>query len=124
MARTVELMSLEMPRMQDGVAMMPTTVQAVPVEFSKVARNSIKRLRPMNLFRHILYTRSDWVATAEAVLEHVLNSGGVFHFWGHSWEVDELDQWENLERVFAILEQCKGRGIFTDNTGLSEVAMS
>jgi peptidoglycan/xylan/chitin deacetylase (PgdA/CDA1 family) len=122
-ARTVELMSLEMPRMQDGVALMPTTVQAGPAGFSRVARNSLKRLRPMNLLRHVRYAKSDWVATAEAVLDHVLSRGGVFHFWGHSWEIDEMGQWQNLERVFAMLAQCKGRAVFTDNTGLSDAAI-
>lgn len=124
MARTVELMSLDMPRMQDGVAMMPTTLQAGPAGFSRVARNSLKRLRPMNLLRQVRYGKSDWVATAETVLEHVLSCGGVFHFWGHSWEVDQMGQWQSLERVFAMLAKCKGRAVFTDNTGLLDAAKS
>jgi len=123
MARTVELMSLDMPRVQDGVAMMPTTLQAAPASFSKLARNSLKRLRPANLLRHILFTKSDWVATAEAVLERILTHGGVFHFWGHSWEIDEMGQWQNVERVFALVAQCGGHARFTDNTGLSNLAM-
>jgi peptidoglycan/xylan/chitin deacetylase (PgdA/CDA1 family) len=121
-ARTVELMSLEMPRMHDGLAMMPTTLQARPAGFATIARNSLKRLRPMNLIRHVRYRKADWVATAESVLEHVLTSGGVFHLWGHSWEVHEMDQWRNVERIFAVLAQFKGRANFTDNTGLAEVA--
>lgn len=124
MARTVELMSLDMPRMQDGVAMMPTTLQAAPAGFTKSARNSLKRLRPANLLRHVLFTKSDWVATAEAVLERILTHGGVFHFWGHSWEIEEMGQWQNVERVFALLAQCEGRARFTDNTGLSEAGTS
>jgi peptidoglycan/xylan/chitin deacetylase (PgdA/CDA1 family) len=123
MARTVELMSLDMPRMQDGVAIMPTTLQAGPTGLSRVTRNSLKRLRPMNLLRHIRFAKSDWVATAEALLGHVLTCGGVFHLWGHSWEVDQMGQWQNLERVFAVLSQCKGRVVFTDNTGLSDAEM-
>jgi peptidoglycan/xylan/chitin deacetylase (PgdA/CDA1 family) len=122
-ARTVELMSLDMPRMHGGVAMMATTVQAGPVGFLRMARNSLKRLRPRNLLRHVLYGKSDWVATAEAVLQHVLSRGGVFHFWGHSWEVDQMGQWHNVERVFSMLAQCKGQAIFTDNTGLSDLAI-
>ena len=122
-ARTVELMSLDMPRMHSGLAMVATTVQAGPMGFLKVARNSLKRLRPGNLFRHMLYGKSDWVATSERVLERVLSCGGVFHFWGHSWEVDQMGQWQNLERVLATLSQCKGRAVFTDNTGLTDLAM-
>jgi peptidoglycan/xylan/chitin deacetylase (PgdA/CDA1 family) len=121
-ARTVELMSLEMPQMQDGVALLATTIQAVPAGLSQVARNSLKRLRPTIFFRHLFFGKSDWVGTAEAVLEYVLNRGGVFHLWGHSWEIDRMGQWDNLERVFAMLAQCEGRARFTDNTGLSIAA--
>ena len=121
-ARTVELMSLEMPRIHDGLAIMATTLQARPAGFATFARNSLKRLRPMNLIRHVRYRHADWVASVESVLEHVRTCGGVFHFWGHSWEVHEMDQWQNVERVFAALAQFKGRAKFTDNTNLSEVA--
>ena len=102
---------------------MATTVQAGPVGFLKMARNSLKRLRPENLLCHMLYGKSNWVETAEAVLQHVLSCGGVFHFWGHSWEVDQMGQWHNVERVFSMLAQCKGHAIFTDNTGVSDLAM-
>jgi peptidoglycan/xylan/chitin deacetylase (PgdA/CDA1 family) len=123
-ARTVELMSLEMPRLQDGVAMMPTTLQAGPAGFLRGARNSLKRLRSTNLLRHVRYGKADWLGTVEAVLEHVVNCGGVFHLWGHSWEVDRMGQWENLERVFAMLAHCEGNVEFTDNTGVSDAARS
>jgi peptidoglycan-N-acetylglucosamine deacetylase len=123
-ARTVELMSIEMPRMHEGVAMIPTTVQAGPAGLLRVARNSVKRLQMMNLVRHVRYGKSDWVQTAGAMLEHVLGSGGVFHVWGHSWEVDQMGQWQNLERVFQILAQSKKRAVWTDNTGLSDLAIS
>jgi hypothetical protein len=35
-----------------------------------------------------------------------------------------MGQWHNVERVFSMLAQCKGHAIFTDNTGLSDLAMS
>jgi peptidoglycan/xylan/chitin deacetylase (PgdA/CDA1 family) len=119
-ARTVELMSTELPQIQEGVAMIPTTLQAGPAGFSRVARNSLKRLRPVNFLRHLRYVKSDWVATTEAMLDYVLSRGGVFHVWGHSWEIEELGEWQNLDRAFALLAQCRGHAVFTDNTGLSE----
>jgi peptidoglycan/xylan/chitin deacetylase (PgdA/CDA1 family) len=120
LARTVELMSLAMPRIQSGIAIMPTSLQAVPAGFSTFARNSLKRLHPANLFRYVRYQKSNWAATAEAVLKRVLNRGGVFHLWGHSWEIEEMGQWQNVERVFALLAQCKGQAIFVDNTKLAD----
>jgi peptidoglycan/xylan/chitin deacetylase (PgdA/CDA1 family) len=124
MARTVELMSVDLPWTRDGIAMMPTTLQVGPSGFSRVARNSIKRFRPMNLYRHVRYSKSNWVATSEALLEHVLSFGGVFHLWGHSWEVDQMGEWENLERVFSMLSQCEGRAVLTSNSGLLDAAIS
>jgi peptidoglycan/xylan/chitin deacetylase (PgdA/CDA1 family) len=120
LARTVELMSLAMPRVQDGLAMMPTSLQAVPAGFSTFARNSLKRLHPANLIRYVRFCKSNWAATAEAVLDHMLEHGGVFHLWGHSWEIDEMGQWEAVERVFALLAQGKGRAIFAGNTKLGD----
>lgn len=119
-ARTVELMSLEGPRRHAGLALMPTTLQAVPAGFGCFVRNSLKRLRPGNLFRYLRYGRADWVATAEVLLQQVVASGGVFHLWGHSREIDQMNQWENVKRVCALLAQCRGRARFVDNTTLAD----
>jgi peptidoglycan-N-acetylglucosamine deacetylase len=63
--RTVELMSLEAPHQQSGVAILPTTIQAIPTTFSRVARNCLTRLRPINLVHYLSFGKPDWVATAE-----------------------------------------------------------
>lgn len=106
-ARTVELMSLARPRPRHGLPLMPTTVQAVPARMGAFVRNSVKRFRPANLLRYALTRDSDWVATMESILAHALQTGGVFHLWGHSWELEELSQWHNLDRALSILAQCR-----------------
>jgi peptidoglycan/xylan/chitin deacetylase (PgdA/CDA1 family) len=35
------------------------------------------------------------------LLDHVLGRGGVFHLWGHSWELDDNGLWPVLERFLA-----------------------
>jgi hypothetical protein len=35
----------------------------------------------------------------------VLDEGGVFHLWGHSWEVGEADQWTRLEEVLQAMKE-------------------
>ena len=45
----------------------------------------------------------DWSEMAADLFDICLQNGGVFHLWGHSWEVDEHDDWERLERVFAYI---------------------
>ena len=113
--RTVELMSLKMPHRRNGVAVLPTTIQAKPGAVSEVARNSLKRLRPANFVRYLLFQKPDWVATAEALLEHVLSRGGVFHLWGHSWEIEERNQWSRLEEVLRMLGGLHGTAEFLTN---------
>jgi peptidoglycan/xylan/chitin deacetylase (PgdA/CDA1 family) len=43
----------------------------------------------------------NWDELAIALFDQVAASGGVFHLWGHSWEIDASDDWDRLERVLA-----------------------
>jgi len=36
------------------------------------------------------------------MLDRVATRGGVFHLWGHSWEVDRLGLWDELEEVLRV----------------------
>ena len=41
-----------------------------------------------------------WDRVAIETLDFVVDNGGIWHLWGHSWEVDENNDWVRLERVF------------------------
>lgn len=102
--RTVELMSLDRPRKENGLAVIPTTIQAYSHRPFAYLRNCAKRRR--NLFTCFRYgMNGEWVSVAASMLELALVRGGVFHVWGHSWEVEEFEQWKALDRVFAALAQ-------------------
>lgn len=47
----------------------------------------------------------DVVALAQAILEHVAERGGVFHLWGHSWEIEDGQLWTDLERTMKLISQ-------------------
>lgn len=38
-------------------------------------------------------------------LEKTQKEGGIFHLWGHSWEIEELNLWWELERVLRFLRK-------------------
>ena len=42
---------------------------------------------------------ADPVELAKMMFDHVLGNGGVFHLWGHGWEVDESGLWGALEEA-------------------------
>jgi len=33
-------------------------------------------------------------------LEFIKKKGGIFHLWGHSWEIEEKGCWHELETLF------------------------
>jgi peptidoglycan-N-acetylglucosamine deacetylase len=120
-ARTVELLSLNAPTQTDGFSLIPTTVQAYSHTPLAYWKNCAKRLKPANLLRAIGGgTNQDWASIAIFMLERASESGGVFHLWGHSWEIEETGQWQALERVFSAMELRKRNGICVTNFELCE----
>jgi peptidoglycan-N-acetylglucosamine deacetylase len=101
--RSVELLSLDFPRMREGIRMLPTTIQAYPHAPFALARNAIKRMAFDN-WRFVAYGRStEWPALARSLLQQALISGGVFHLWGHSWELQATGQWQRLDEVLRYM---------------------
>ena len=104
--RTVESLSLDFPRPTAGLMLMPTTVQAHPHVVGAFARNLARRAAVRNLWLYLLHGRStDWLKLARSLLTHAVNRGGVFHLWGHSWELDATGQWGRLEDAFRLMSE-------------------
>ncbi len=102
--RSVELLSIDRPRAEAGLPVLPTTVQAHPHGLGAYARNLARRVAYRNLWLFLLHGRStDWLTLARSLLGRVLRRGGVFHLWGHSWELEETGQWRRLEDAFRLL---------------------
>jgi hypothetical protein len=53
------------------------------------------------------------------VFDEVLAKGGVFHLWGHSWEVDKNNDWYALRRVLDYISQ-RPEVTYLANSGLRE----
>jgi len=53
-------------------------------------------LTSLKFYRH-------WDVLALAMFERILAEGGVFHLWGHSWELEKNGDWERLEQVLRAL---------------------
>lgn len=104
--RTVELLSTRFPKPQGDIYIIPTTIQACPHHWSTYANNCAKRVSPKNFLNLVSHIRfSDWTETAKSLLQYVARCGGVFHLWGHSWEIDERQQWPQLEAVFSAMQE-------------------
>ncbi len=102
--RSVELLSLDLPRKLDGLLVMPTTLQAHPHGFATYAKNIAKRHAWRNLWLYVLHGRTtQWERLSQSLLDVVRHRGGVFHLWGHSWELEQAAQWDRLDEVLRFL---------------------
>lgn len=105
-ARTVELLSLQRPQTRHGISVIPTTLQAYPHRASSYLRNAAKRLSAEAVLNLLRGRRAkSWSAFADMLLGRAADIGGVFHLWGHSWEIEENGHWRLLDQVLAAISE-------------------
>jgi peptidoglycan/xylan/chitin deacetylase (PgdA/CDA1 family) len=99
----------------------PSALMEVPTSFHayRHLRDGPAALRmtggdPVRAGRYYLH----WDEWAIALFERVLVFGGVFHLWGHSWELEERHDWDRLERVLAHISR-RSDVTYVRNNGLS-----
>jgi peptidoglycan/xylan/chitin deacetylase (PgdA/CDA1 family) len=78
---------------------MPTTCQFYPhqrnVYFRNFASGGSWRLRRQGL--RVAVSHENWTDRLYALFNHACLHGRVFHLWGHSRDIDQLDAWEDLD---------------------------
>ena len=84
---------------------LPTTLQLYPHAPSVLWRNLLRhgrwRARWPQLRACLPHRATPDRVTA--LLEQLLQHGGVLHLWGHAWEIEQLGAWVELDRLFALL---------------------
>lgn len=45
----------------------------------------------------------DWELRAKLLFDLFLRRGGIYHIWGHSWEIERNNGWPKLERVLQYI---------------------
>ncbi len=79
--------------------LMPVTVQLFPHGRRVHLTHSLRRRNLRGLFTWTARLRvaTDLMQLTEAALDLITETGGMFHLWGHSWELDEHGLWPTLE---------------------------
>lgn len=49
-----------------------------------------------------------WIGLAKATFDHVCQNGGIWHLWGHSWEIEKYGMWNDLEEVLSYVANGEG----------------
>jgi peptidoglycan-N-acetylglucosamine deacetylase len=119
--RTTELGSLNFPARRAGLVLMPTTVQAYPHGLAAFAANAAKRMAFANLWRFVVHggTR-EWPELVCRLLHRACGDGGVFHLWGHSWELEDMGQWTRLDEVLRAMKEIAAHTPSLENGPLAQ----
>jgi hypothetical protein len=59
-----------------------------------------------------------WDRIAVETLDFILANGGIWHLWGHSWEIDANGDWRRLEAVLREVSSLSGQAAKLDNSQL------
>jgi len=84
----------------------PTAIQARRQTRLTLSILALSRIN-MALAPVLLQSRN-WIELAKKLFDICLNRGGVFHLWGHAWEIEQEDGWGSLEDFFSYLSYRKG----------------
>jgi peptidoglycan/xylan/chitin deacetylase (PgdA/CDA1 family) len=89
---------------------MPTTLQAYPHNRSNYVRNLVRLRAAGVLLRSVpdLVRFQDWLQLGKAMFDRVLSEGGVWHLYGHSWEIEKLGLWTQLGEIFEYVSKRSG----------------
>lgn len=89
---------------------MPTSIQAYPHSRSRYLRNLGRAFSILRTTEYLLRLQQAgrWVDLAKTLFDAVLRNGGVWHLYGHSWEVDELQLWNSLKEIFSYVSMQPG----------------
>ncbi|MDF2432941.1 MAG: hypothetical protein JWP44_2572 [Mucilaginibacter sp.] len=101
-----------------------TTLQLFNHSSFTYAKHLLIRARFID-FKLWLYSgaTSDFLKLADYYLNHIDMNGGCFHLWGHSWEIDKFNLWNQLETVFKHLSKRSGYS-YVENGQLSNYSQT
>ena len=88
---------------------MGTTTHAYQhlVDGPQIIRRTRSPRRAVGLWRN-------WELLGRRLFEETCATGGVFHLWGHSWEVDANDDWARLR---SMLEEISAHDVVAVTNG-------
>ena len=103
---------------------MPTSLQAFPHPPLDYLKNLGKRGNLSGLARYFSkYARcKNWVDMGKAMFDDVLREGGVWHIYGHSWELEEFGLWDQLQEMFSYVANRPGVIYATNGKALERAA--
>jgi peptidoglycan/xylan/chitin deacetylase (PgdA/CDA1 family) len=102
---------------------MPTTVQAYPHTRSNYLRNMARLGGVSALVQSAadMVSFESWIQLGKKLFDQALRDGGVWHLYGHAWELEKLNLWAQLEEVLNYVSGRDGVAYLTNAQLLQRV---
>jgi peptidoglycan/xylan/chitin deacetylase (PgdA/CDA1 family) len=100
---------------------MPTTIQAFPHGRANYVRNAARLNGAAELAKSsfdLLFFES-WLALGKKLFDRVLAQGGIWHLYGHPWELENLNLWPQVKEMFDYVARREGVTYLTNAQLLS-----
>ena len=96
-ARTVRMLSTQLTF---NPFEMPTSLQSFPHSSSTYLKNITRgRMKGLGTYLSHRPGSGNWLELGKSLFDCVLENGGVWHLYGHSWELEQLGLWDSLEKL-------------------------
>lgn len=99
---------------------MPVTFQLFPHRFAVHIKHALKdvNLKGIVNWFEVLKMESNLVKISNMAFNHVLQHGGIFHIWGHSWEIEQTGLWSLFEEILDHIANRQGVYYLTNSQTL------
>jgi peptidoglycan/xylan/chitin deacetylase (PgdA/CDA1 family) len=106
-ARTTRMLSQSLPFSRFE---MPTSLQAYPHPPMNYLKNLGKRRDLVGIASYVTkYSKcKNWAEMGKIMFDDVLREGGIWHLYGHSWELEEFGLWDQLQELFSYVSNRPG----------------
>ena len=109
-ARTTKLGGGTLP---EHPYLIDTTIQVYPFPFRKISPTRYypgkiiepytQRAKALHSLGVPYFSMYSWLSTAKATFDSILSKQGVYHLWGHSWEIEKYGMWDDLEKLLQYI---------------------
>jgi peptidoglycan/xylan/chitin deacetylase (PgdA/CDA1 family) len=88
----------------------PTTVQAFPHAPLTYVKNALKghNFGSIAKLSRSLHSTTGWIDFGMRTFDYVLERGGVWHLYGHSWELEDFRLWDGLRTLLDYVAHRNG----------------
>ena len=85
----------------------PTTMQFYPHSSATLVSNYVRfgQWRERSGLLRVVLHNTSLISRLRAALDYVCERGGIFHLWGHSWEIEEFGGWALLDEFLGYVDE-------------------